>query len=721
MYKFIIQGVVQGVGFRPYIYNACKKAGLKGYVQNTGNGVIVEVDNKEKFIKILKSVPPLARIDSFEIKEIPELIEFTDFTIKKSSGKGFAEIPPDLYLCNDCLKELRDTKNRRHNYFFITCTNCGPRFSITKKSPYDRKTTTMNEFQMCKQCRKEYTDPSNRRYHAQTIACHNCGPKLSLLINGKKAKGKTQLELIKQAAELIKNNKIVAIKGIGGFHLACNLKTKTAKKLRKITNRPNKPYAVMCRDIKMVRRIALPTDKEKQLLESIERPIVLVKKKKPLKGITELDTVGVMLPYTALHYLLFDYLNEPIVMTSSNYSQEPITTKAEQQLTEFVLNHNRKIENSIDDSVVKVINKKILFLRRSRGFVPKSIPINAGREQILALGAEMNNSFTIYKNGRAILSQFLGNTANLAAFNHYKKSIEKFLAFTKAKPSVILADMHPEYSTSKYAAEIAEKHGAKVIRVQHHLAHAFSVGAEQQLNDFASIVCDGLGYGLDGTLWGGEVFNGTKRIGHLEPQFQLGGDSAAIFPGKMLFSILQKFLSFEELKKFMHGFNENELVIMENQLRQKFNCPITTSTGRILDAASFLLGFCDKRTYDGRPAMLLEANSSKPLKIEPVIKGNELMTTPLFEFLVENIKKDKKRLAATVQFYLAKGLHEIASNYNDSIVFSGGCAYNKIMTSFMLEKGVKVNEKVPSGDGGISFGQIAFYSANSGNNFSRRP
>jgi len=714
MFRFSIKGVVQGVGFRPYIYNACVKVGLKGFVQNIGDGVIAEVSDREKFIEILEHVPPLARIDSFEVKETKG--KYTNFVIKQSKGKGFAELPPDLFLCKDCLRELRDPENRRKGYFFITCTNCGPRFSISKKSPYDRHTTTMKDFEMCEACSKEYMDPANRRYHAQTIACNSCGPKLALFEKGKRING-TQKKLIRKTAELIKQGEIVAVKGIGGFHLACNLVESSVRKLRGITGRPNKPYAVMCRDLEMLESIGTPTKREQELLESVERPIVLVKKKCELAGITELDTVGAMLPYTALHYLLFDYLNEPIVMTSSNFSDEPISTKREQQLPDFVLNHNRKIENPVDDSVVKVVSGTKLFLRRSRGFVPKSIPIKAGKKHVLALGAEMNSSFCVYKDGKAILSQFLGNTAKDEAFAHYIKTLNKFLEFTKVLPDVVLCDLHPDYNTSNFAEVIAKKYDAKLFRVQHHTAHAFSVAAEHSLNDFTAIVCDGLGYGSDGSLWGGEVFNGSERIARLESHLQLGGDSAAIHPEKMLFSILRKKFSLKETKKFVPQFKENEIKLLDKQLSERFNCPKTTACGRVLDAASAMLGFCDNRTYDGRPAMLLEANSTKALDLTPVIEKNVLMTTPLFEFLVENFEKEKGALAATVQKYLAEGLYSLAEKQGKPIVFSGGCAYNRIMSDFLIGKGVLVNEKVPCGDGGISFGQIAFHSADSRNDF----
>jgi hydrogenase maturation protein HypF len=407
-------------------------------------------------------------------------------------------------------------------------------------------------------------------------------------------------------------------------------------------------------------------------------------------------------------------------MTSSNISDEPITSSDDAQIVTNMLTHNRKIENPIDDSLVKVIEKKTFQLRRSRGFVPKSIQLNSScKKQILALGAELSNAFSIYMDGKVICSQYMGTTSNSETFSHYKKMVQKFLQFTDCKPDIILSDLHPEYNTSRYGEELSESLQIPLIKIQHHKAHAYSVAAEYDVKDFVSIVCDGLGYGEDGTIWGGEIFHNNERVGHLEEHLQLGSDSATQFPAKMLFSILSKFLSQEECRKYLRNYyTEKQLHIMNKQLNKNFNCPSTTSCGRILDAASFLLGFCNERTYEGRPAMLLEANSTDPYEIEPVIKGNVLMTTPLFRFLVDNSEKDKKRLAATVQIYLAKGLYEIASKFNKPIVFSGGCAYNTIMSSFLIKKGVHVNGKVPSGDGGISFGQIAYYLANSGDNIS---
>ena len=713
MYRFSVKGVVQGVGFRPFVYRECVRAGLKGYVKNVGSGVEVVVDDKEGLLRILEAPPPLARIDSVDIVKVDG--EFGDFSIFESGGEGYAEVPPDLFLCGDCLKELRSKDDRRRDYYFITCTNCGPRYSITRQNPYDRHTTTMGDYQMCGKCSKEYKNPLDRRYHAQTIACRDCGPRLRLAIGGKRIAG-SEDELISEAAGLLGDGQVVAIKGVGGFHLACNLKRKALERLREYTGRRDKPYAVMCADMGMVKSIASPTRHEKALLESYQRPIVLAKKKKALRGVTELDTVGIMLPYTALHYLLLALVGQPLLMTSSNLPDEPLTYEDSHQFVENILSHERAIENPVDDSVVKAVVGKALFIRRSRGYVPQSIRMPVERDvQLLALGAELNNTFCVYGKGRATPSPHVGMTSNPRTLERMRDSARRFLGFTGVDPDAVLVDLHPGYESAAYGIELAEELEVPLIKVQHHLAHAYSVAAERGLDDFTAIVCDGLGYGPDGTVWGGEVFAGNERVGHLQPHRMLGGDSATTHPAKMLYSILSEFMESEEAGRHLKGgFGKRELKALGAQLREGFNCPETTSCGRVLDAASYLLGFCDVRTYDGRPAMLLEANSTRPYRLEPVIEDNVLMTTPLFNYLTDNKEKDRGRLAATVQAYLAEGLLEIASGFGGEKVFSGGCAYNRTMTSIMVEKGVYLNEKVPCGDGGISFGQIAHYLANPG-------
>jgi len=708
MYRYTIKGVVQGVGFRPYIAHACKKKDIRGYVQNVGNGVIAVVDNTAAFEEILRTAPERIRIDSVEIEKVTGM--YNDFSIVQSEGSGYAEIPPDIFMCDSCLKDLDNSHNRRFGYFFVTCTACGPRFTLAKGSPFDRKTTTMEEFPMCAECQREYDDLGDRRFHAQTIACCSCGPKLSFFRNGAEVSASHDDTCLRVAAHALRSGEIVAMKGVGGFHLACAVTAQSVRLLNTITHRSDKPYAVLCRDVRMAEGIAHITPKERELLMSPARPIMLLKKKGRFSDpVSELDTVGVMLASTAAHFLLFRHYRKPIVMTSSNESGGPITTKREEQFVPAVLDHSRKIYHSVDDSVMKVIREMPIYIRRSRGFVPTSIGVSSRfRKTILAMGAEMNSAFGLYDgNGKVIMSQHLGNTANADAFNRYKKTIDQFLSFTHIIPDIIACDMHPEYTASVYARNLSDRFSAVLIPVQHHRAHVFGAAAENGLKDFSGIACDGLGFGEDGALWGGEVFNMNERVGHLEYQLQLGGDSAARFPLKMLFSILRKFLSFRDAAKFLeHAYTPDQVAILEKQRVSGLNSSLTSSCGRVLDAAAAFFGLCTERTYDGRGAMMLEAYSGKPYSFKPVFEGNVLLTTPLFEYLVRNNYRDKKRLAATVQYYLAEGLYAIAEKTNKSIVWAGGCAYNRIMTSFFLERGVLMHKNIPSGDGGISFGQI---------------
>lgn len=711
MYEVIITGVVQGVGFRPFIYKQCTKRGLKGFIQNIGSGVRIVIDNYQLLQIILSNLPPLAKIDKITVFPYKSPEVFTQFNIRNSTGEGFSEIPPDLFLCSKCYKELHQINNRRYQYFFNTCTNCGPRYSITFKNPYDRKNTSMQQFAMCSECQKEYGEATSRRYHAQTIACPNCGPKLKLINNSQQKIIAYDIEAIAHAAKLMKQGKIIAIKGIGGFHLACNMQSKTIMKLRKITMRQHKPYAIMCQDLAMACHLATITKKEKALLISNSRPIVILKKKFPLKEVSELNTLGIMLPYTALHYLLFDYLTEPIIMTSANISGEPITTEDSQQWVDFILTHDRAIVNSIDDSVIKVIKDQPLFLRRSRGFVPQSI--NLGKtctKSILAMGAEMNNTFAILKKNQIYLSPHLGDTKNWKILMNYQHTISKFLQFTQTRPEIILADLHPNYNTSLYAQTLADSWQIPMIKVQHHQAHAYSAALEHHVDDFTAIVCDGIGYGEDGAIWGGEIFHNQQRTGHLEYHYLLGGDSATKQPAKMLFSILSKILNPKELQTFLkNDLLPQQCKLLQTQLERKINCPLTSSCGRILDAASYLLHICKETDYDGRPAILLDEFATTPYKITPIIKNDILFTTPLFEFLIHNLSKDRTRLAATVLHYLSQGLYELAKQHGSPLIFTGGCAYSKHMTTFMKKQGVKVNTQVPAGDGGISLGQIGWY------------
>ncbi len=715
-FLFVIKGVVQGVGFRPFVYNSALKENIKGYVLNEGSYVKIISSDKEKMLKILSKPPKMAKIESINIKEIFLKEEFEDFKIKKSETKkgNLEENPPDYYMCDECFEDFKEEKNKRHNYEFTTCTNCGPRYSIIYKAPFDRENTSMNVFELCDSCKEEFINPRDRRYHAQTISCPECGPKVRLYFRDKIIGG------IKECVELIKNDKIVAIKGVGGFHLVCNTKKEVVDKLRKKTKRKRKPYALMFKNLDSLKRYVYVSDKDQKVLESYERPILVLKKKKDyLKEISELDTIGCMLPYTPLHYLIFQEINEPLVFTSSNISGNPISSRKEEQFVDYVLDFNREIINPIDDSVIKSFGDYHLIIRRGRGFVPLLFRTKITYKNILAIGGDNNNTIGLYHKGKILISEHLGDLKDYESFLRFKKKVKEYMS--KVKIDYILCDSNPNYISRNYALDISEKNKIELIEIQHHLAHSYSVALEQNLEDFISITSDGSGYGLDGTIWGGEVFYKTKRVGHLEEQPLIGGELAIKEPKYMAFGILSKFLNNKELK---NKFKEMDIDTHLNKEHMK-----TTSCGRILDAVSYILGFCSYRDYQGRPAMLLESNTPD-IEIEdfkksryymkPLIEDNVLMTTPLIKFIFENIdikdKKDKGMLAYCAQLYLAEGLYEIANNINKTknrkMIFSGGCAYNRIMSSFMLEKGVLLNEKYPSGDGGLSFGQIGYWLMN---------
>jgi len=724
MYKIFVQGIVQGVGFRPYIYRKAKEHTLVGSVKNIGNGVEIIINDRD-FIQKLTDLPPLAKISNYSVKEIKSKKHFSDFSILKSSvSKGETELPADIFMCDDCLRELRDEENRRHDYYFITCTNCGPRFTMIKDYPYDRPFTSMHQFKMCPQCKREYTNPLDRRYHAQTIACKKCGPKLRLLNDKKDISGKSDTETIGKAIDLIKSGEVLSIKGVGGFHSCSLCDDGNVGKVREMFHRLHKPYAIMVKDIEMVEKIAYVSEKEKELLQSPQRPIVVLKKKKKdvFKTTSELDTIGVMLPYTALHYLLFDYINEPLLMTSCNIPGEPVSII--ENMGTYFLTHERRIVNRCDDSVLKVIHDTTFFLRRSRGYTPISIMLPVECQDTVAVGTELNNIICTTKKNKCYLSQYIGDTSKYETYNFLKDTVMKFIYLTRLKPQIIACDLHPSYNSTMFAKELATMYDAKLIQIQHHQAHVASAAAEHKITDYMGIAMDGLGYGDDGKLWGGEIFsvrkgNAFTRIGHLEEQPQLGGDSATIYPKKMLFGILSKILTEKELLK-LRLFDEKESRLYLQILHNNFNVQHTTSTGRVLDAVSALLGFCEKRTYDGRPAMILESMATTPLEFEPVFSQEQgktiLMTTPLFDYLLRN-KEEKGKLAATAQMYIAKGLFEIAkkalTKKDMPIVFSGGVAYNRMISGFMLQQGVLVNRELPAGDGSICYGQA--YLANMNN------
>lgn len=749
--KVIVTGIVQGVGFRPFIYRIAVRNGLKGYVKNKGDAgaeILVEGDQGaiKKFMYALKNQsPPLSRICEIATTKLGGKPEYEEFTIHKSSNEAEisgSTIPPDVATCGECLKELEDEKDPRHNYFFITCTNCGPRFTMIERLPFDRENTTMREFAMCNFCRSEYVDPSSRRFHAQTIACPRCGPEAYLVT----PEGRTieSSDPIRQAGRLLSEGKIVAIKGYGGFHLATStMKEQPLLKLREAKHRSQKPFAIMAQSVRAIETFARVSKKERALLTSHTRPVVLLNKNKvfSLSDLIApgLHNVGVMLPYTGLHYMLFDNVEDTaFVMTSANPPNQPITKDNEEALrtlsdtADYFLLHNRQIAHRCDDSVVRMHGNRTVFMRRSRGYAPAPLRLSERAKRcVLGIGGELNNTSCILLQNMAFISQHIGDVQNIETRGFLEEATEHLVHLTNSKIELIACDLHPKFITTHLAHELADENGWQFAQVQHHYAHIAGLMLEHGADELIGICCDGYGYGTDGQAWGGEVLLCTrgstvfKRVGHLEKQPLLGGDLATRYPLRMAAGILHKAMDVESWlmeheQHFPHG--EREIRAILQQLGSDRSMTQTTSCGRVLDAASAILGVCFERTYEGEPAMKLESIAKRGKKVpglEPIINDDTLQTTQMLHELIENkCKYSKPDLANFVHLYLSNGLSRLAvekalENGIKSIGFSGGAACNEILASAMRrtveDAGLKflVNETIPPGDGGISFGQAA--------------
>ena len=747
--KIKIVGIIQGVGFRPFIYRTAVKNQLKGYVKNRGDaGVEILLEGKESdihtFMRDLKEKkPPLAQIHEIITTELKGKNEYATFSIHKSSNEtelSGSVIPPDIAICDDCLKELRNPKDPRHEYFFITCTNCGPRFTIIDRLPYDRENTTMRDFPMCSFCLKEYKDPLNRRFHAQTVACPKCGPKAYLTTHkGELVKHK---DPVREAGKLLAEGFIMAIKGYGGFHVAASTtKDKPLIRLREVKHRNQKPFAIMARSLEAIKTFAEVSKEEAALLTSYTRPIVLLNKNSAyyLSDLVapELHNVGVMLPYTGLHYMLFDKVDEPaFVMTSANPPNQPIIKDNEEALqalggtVDYFLFHNRQIAHRCDDSVVRMHGKNPVFLRRSRGCAPAPIMLKEKAKRcVVGLGGELNNTACVLLGNKAFISQHIGDVENVETREFLENATKHLIRLTNSKVDAVACDLHPKFTTTNLARDLAEENGWQLFQVQHHYAHIAALMIEHSVEEIVGICCDGYGYGINGEAWGGEILLCTressdfKRVAHLEKQPLIGGDLATRFPLRMATGILHKRIDvaswlLQNKTHFPHGESEIQLIL--NQLEKSNNIIETTSCGRVLDATAAVLGVCYERTYEGEPAMKLESAALKGkdvIKLEPIIKSNTLDTTQMLLEIFENREKySKTDLAYSLHSYLARGLAELAiENAEDNgirtVGFSGGAACNQILTSIM-RKAVKtaglqflVHEAIPPGDGGVSFGQ----------------
>ena len=733
-YRIHVSGIVQGVGFRPFVYRIAVRRGLAGHVRNLGDaGVEVEVEGPqealEDFLRALREeAPPLAEISGIAVEEIPPNGDSHFRILKSAEKKGSGgTIPPDIATCDRCLSDIDDPKSRYHGYWATSCTDCGPRFTVVESLPYDRPRTSMRDFPMCEGCRREYEDPLDRRYHAQTTACPACGPKLSYLEGGREVTG----DPIELAAEALKAGKIVAIKGIGGTHLACDAtREEVVSELRRRLGRPGQPFALMA-PLPLVRGFAEVSPEAEKLLRSPRRPIVVLPKKggKLAPSVAPgLHTVGFMLPYSGLHHLLFRRIDFPLVMTSANLPGRPMLTENGRILRELVgvadgfLLHNRRIVARCDDSVVRLAAGKPVFLRRSRGWVPEPIPIDLGEEPMLALGAELNVTFALYHRGKAFLSQHIGNVEHLETLEFLRGAIAHLLKITGVQmPKILVCDLHPAFPT----AHLAEELGERVIRVQHHVAHVAGLAGEHGLPELVGIAVDGYGYGTDGAAWGGEVIvwrgGRWRRAGSLLPVPMPGGDLATLRPGRMAAA----FLLAAGLDPVEAGLPLKELRIVVHQIERGLNCPETTSAGRFLDAVSAWLGICRERTYEGEPAMRLEAAAAGgcPAPVEPVIlerNGRSVLdTVALFRelFRLRGEGASVADLAATAQDALARGLARIAIRAAKEegigvIGITGGAAVNDRIASAVKREvggaGLRYVQhgKVPPGDGGISFGQL---------------
>lgn len=747
--KVNVTGIVQGVGFRPFIYRVAMKNNLSGYVKNRGDaGVEILLEGKEENIEsflrnLREKKPPLAQIHEITALPLKGENKYESFTILKSSEEAESSgsvIPPDVAICNECLEELGDTKDPRHEYFFITCTNCGPRYTIIEGLPYDRERTTMRDFPMCSFCKREYSNPLNRRFHAQTVACPKCGPKVYLTTKeGELIENK---DPIQEVGKLLSESFIVAIKGYGGFHVAtATTNDEPLIRLREVKHRSQKPFAIMAQSLEAAKSFAKVSVKEAELLTSYTRPIVLLNKSENyyLSDLIApgLHNIGVMLPYTGLHYMLFDEVDEPaFVMTSANPPNQPIieenheAKKRLSNIVDYFLFHDRQIVHRCDDSVIRLHNSHQVFLRRSRGYAPAPIILREKAKRCaVGLGGELNNTGCVLLGNKAFISQHVGDVENVETRDFLENSTKHLIRLTNSRVEAVACDLHPKFTTTRLANRLAEDNGWQLTQVQHHFAHIAALMAEHGLEEMIGICCDGYGYGLDGEAWGGEILLCTQesfdfeRLAHLQKQLLVGGDLATRYPLRFVAGALHNKLDIQtwllqNQKHFPHG--EREIQIILHQLEMEKDIIKTTSCGRVLDAVAAVLGICYERTYEGEPAIKLESiaiNGKDALKLNPIINGDILDTTEVLLKIFEDMEKHSKAdLAYSAHAYLAKGLAilaiEKALENNVKVVgFSGGCACNEILASIMRKiveaSGLRflVHEAVPPGDGGLSLGQ----------------
>jgi len=745
--KILITGAVQGVGFRPFIYNLALKLHLSGYVANTTAGVTIEAQGDPAAIEEFSSAietehPPLAKPKIASAEVIPPRAAEQSFTIRASQDDQSrrALITPDAATCADCLAELTDPADRRYRYPFVNCTNCGPRYTIIFDVPYDRPNTTMKTFAMCPQCRSEYHDPADRRFHAQPNACPVCGPRVYL--TNKEGKSIQTNDPINQTIHLLEAGHIVAIKGLGGFHLAVRSDSDAGvKELRLRKFRKAKAFAIMVGDIETAREFAVIDPVTEKLLLDITRPIVLCPKKDktPLSPLVAPRSRfwGIMLPYTPLHSLMMQGNFPALVMTSGNNSDEPIESENQQAqkhldgIADYFLMHNRDIYTRCDDSVVKVFSSKPMMIRRARGYVPRPIPFQRrSRKDILALGAQLKNNITYVKADQAFVSQHIGDLVGTSNHENFQRTIEKLGALIGAQPRIVACDLHPAMLSTRAAQTYQH---IKLIRVQHHHAHIAAVMGEYNLDGpVVGLAVDGIGYGTDGTIWGCELLtvwrHRFERKGHLERVAMPGGDAASRQPWRMaisyLFDTYGPDKGIELAHELLKNVERSQIEAIAEMIIKKINSPSTSSLGRFFDAVSAMCGLCTTNTYEAQAAIELEntvdenETSAYPVEITHNKNGWILTVRPVIEALTQDLQANVKpgMIAAKFHNFVVAGLAqlagELASELNTNIVaLAGGVFQNDLilarLVDILTKNGLRVyfNRELPVNDGSISFGQ----------------
>jgi hydrogenase maturation protein HypF len=717
-----ITGIVQGVGFRPWVWRIARELELRGFVRNDFDGVRIEIDGSpEQFLQALDSnPPPLARIDNIEVSAI-DCGLFDEFTIQHSEncGEALQRISPDIGICEDCRRELFDPSDRRYRYPFINCVNCGPRFSIIENLPYDRPHTSMSEFEMCDACRAEYSDPASRRFHAQPIACPDCGPELWACSVGSQSQSAHSVDTALWEEvwhDAMAQGKIVAVKGIGGFHLACDALNESAvAALRKRKGREAKPFALMVPDLKWAGEVCELSPCEERLLTAAERPVVVLKLKAgfPTAELIApgLDTLGVMLPYSPMHEIMFNRFSHPVVMTSANYSSEPMIQSNDEasrrlaDIADLFLMHDRRIVNRCDDPVCAVFDGQTMVLRPGRGIAPVSIPIESDR-CILACGADMKNTFALAHHRHVTLHPYVGDLEHPDTQTILEDAIEQELDCFRQSPDLIVHDMHPDYFSTGIARSFASRLGVPAIAVQHHHAHLAGVHPGRAIG----FAFDGTGYGTDGTIWGGEVLvydaGAFERAYHLRPFALPGGDAAVTNPSRILDALLYQTEQADQV----------DPAILQ-MLAAEVNCPSTSSMGRLFDAVSCLLGVCRKPTYDGEAAIRLEAAADQEEcgDLAFAIRDGEMDWRPMIADLLDGVEKGipVPVLAARFHNTLAEIIYccgkALAEKYgNLPWVFAGGVFQNRLLVERVKKVAADEFELVFSAypnDSGIPIGQ----------------